>query len=351
MDRLLNLAGRRSRRERQQLLRAVADMFFATPQRSSVETGLFDDILSLVLKDVEPMARRELADRLAALEMPPRRTLLKLAGDEIAVAEPVLRHSAALDDDDLEPIAQRGSEPHLLAIAGRRSLSERLTDVLIAHRHDSVARVLAGNEGACMSAHGFAVLAEHAAANDNVLDLLIMRRDLPDKIATELLPGLAASMRARVEKLDIQIPDDIADGLVDEARTMLAERLRASSVSARPLKVLVGLIEAGDLRLGDAIIELADADHLVDIAALLSRRLRLRSDLVVINLFAVDVRPAMLFCRAAGLDSDAFSAILRLRNRRRREYARAGATLKDYLSLPHDLAASVIASVRSGEAG
>jgi hypothetical protein len=351
VERLLNLAGRRSRRERQCLLRAVADMFLAAPVRSGAETALFDDIMDMVLADVEPRARRELAERLAALDAPPQRTLRRLAGDEIDVAEPVLRHSPALDDDDLEPIARRDSEPHLLAIAGRKSLSERLTDVLVSHGNANVAGVLAGNDGARLSAGGFSILARHAAANDNVLDLLIMRRDLPDKIATELLPMLAKSMRVRIDKLDLELTDEVARGLVGEARTRLVDRLRSSASPARPLQVLVELIDGGDLRFGEAVIELADADHLVDIAALLARRLRLRSDLVITNLFAVDVTLAMLMCRAAGLDPNAFSAVLRLRNRRRREHANPGTTLKDYLAVPRDIAANVVANVRAGDRG
>jgi len=349
VDRLLRLAGRRSRHERHALLRCVADMFFAAPDRSAAETALFDDILDMVLAEVEPVARRELAERLADMETPPRRTLLRLADDDIEVAAPLLENSPALGDEDLVPIARRDSEPHLLAIARRRSLSERVTDALVAHGNDNVAGALAGNHGAHLSDKGFSILARHAAANDNVLDLLIMRRDLPDKIATELLPALAISMRTRMQTLDVDIPLAAARDLVGEARSMLAARLRASATVSRPLAVLVGLMEYGKLAIGEAVVELADADHLVDLAALFARRLSLSSDLVVTNLFGADVTLAMLICRAAGLDADAFSAVLRLRHRRRREPAMPGAALKDYLAMPRDLAVSVIASVRTRE--
>jgi uncharacterized protein (DUF2336 family) len=346
-DLLLKLAGKRSPRERQCLVQELADMFFANPERSRNETALFDDIMDVVLDEVEPLARRELAERLAMLDAPPPRTLRRLAADEIGAAEPVLRYSPALDDDDLEPIARRDSEPHLLAIAGRRSLSERITDVLVSHGNDNVAGVLAGNDGARMSDDGFSILARHAADNDNVLNLLIMRRDLPEKIATELLPVLARSMRARIEELELRVPDDVACGLLGEARAQLADRLRVTAAQARPLHVLVDLIDRGLLRFGEAVIELADADHLVDIAALLARRLRLRNDIVVTNLFAVDATPVMLMCRAAGLDPNAFSAVLRLRNRRRREHGNPGKTLKDYLNVPHDVASGVVDNVRT----
>ena len=347
---LLRLAGKRSRREREWLVRAMADMYFATPSRSAQEARLFDEIMDMVLADVEPVARRELADRIAALEAPPPRTLRQLAGDEIDVAEPVLRHSPALSDDDLEPIARRDSEPHLIAIASRLSLSERLTDTLVSHGNDNVAGTLAGNAGARLSDQGFSILARHASANDNVLDLLVMRSDLPDRIATELLPVLASSIQARMANLDIELSAAATCDLLGATRAKLAQRLRSSATPARPLATLVELVASGELLLGEAIMELADADHLVDVAALMAHCLDLRSDIVVTHLFGEAVEPAMMLCRGAGLDPDGFSAILRLRTRRRRRACDPAAVLKDYLAIPYDAAIDVIAVVRAREA-
>jgi hypothetical protein len=304
----------------------------------------------MVLADVEPLARRELSERLAELAAPPRQTLLRLADDEIDVAEPVLVCSPALGDDDLEPIMLRQSQAHLLAIARRNALSERLTDILVEHGNDHAAGAVAANAGAQFSDGGFSMLVRRAAANDNLLDRLVMRRDLPEQIATELLPVLAASMRAKIEGLSAGIGEDAAGELVGEACAMLAERLRASATQARPLALLVKLTERGNLLFGEAVLELADADHLVDLAALIARKLGLRSDMVVSNLFGPDIEPAMLICRAAGLDLNAFSAVLRLRQRRKRAgHGRPGEALRNYLGIPYDVAASIVESVRLRE--
>lgn len=349
IDRLLTLAADKSPSNRNSLMRAVADMFFATSSRRTAASNLFDDVMEMVLADVEPTARRELAERVAALDDPPRRTLLRLAGDDIVVAEPILRRSPALADADLAPIVRYKSQRHLVAIAHRVALSEQLTDLLVAHGNDNVAGVLAGNDGARFTDHGFSALARRAAANDNVLDRLMARRDLPDKIAADLLPALAAAMRARLENLDAGFDPEAACELLGAAHAMLAERLRASATPARSLTRLVALIDSGDLLFGEAVIELADADHLVDLAALIGRRLSLRSDRIVTNLFGAEREPAMLICRAAGLDPDAFSAVLRLRRRRRRDGGEPGAALRDYLAIPRDLACGVVATVRERE--
>jgi hypothetical protein len=335
IDQLLQLASDRSRRKREALLRVVTEMFFAAAQRSEAEMSLFDDIMEMILADVEPLARRALAERMAERAAVPRETLLRLADDEIDVAEPVLVRSPALGDDDLVALAQYQTQLHLAAIARRASLSERLTDILVVRGNDNVAGAVAANAGARLSNAGFSTLVQRAAANDNVLDRLIMRCDLPEQIATALLPVLAASMHAKIERLDAVIADDAASELLGDAWAMLTERLRASAKSTRPFQVLVKLIERGALLFGEAVLELADADHLVDVAALIGRRLRLPSEIVVRNLFALDVQPAMLICRAAGLDLNGFSAVLRLRNRRKRRSDPPPAdALRDYVTSP-----------------
>jgi len=71
---------------------------------------------------------------------------------------------------------------------------------------------------------------------------------------------------------------------------------------------------------------------------------------VVRNLFLGGEQTLMLICRAAALDLDAFSAILRMRNRRRRggnvEPARL---MKDYLRIPGSMAENVMRTVREQE--
>jgi uncharacterized protein (DUF2336 family) len=91
---------------------------------------LFDDILQKVFDEV-PFARQELAERLAARADAPWRVVVKLAGDTIAVAAPVLTHSPVLQDDNLAPLAGEKSQDHLLAIAKRSWVSERITDILL----------------------------------------------------------------------------------------------------------------------------------------------------------------------------------------------------------------------------
>jgi uncharacterized protein (DUF2336 family) len=346
---LKQLAREPSPERRRELVLGIATAFFTAPQRSANEISLFDEIMDKVLAEVEPMARRELAERLAELTEAPQRTLVRLAGDAIEVAEPLLLRSPALRDEHLEPIARTHGQDHLMAIAQRKTLSERLTDILVERGNDEVAGTVTGNEGARFSEAGFEWLAARASASETILNRLVMRSDLPERVANDLLPVLASSIAEKIEATNSETRVS-ARKLIDEARSLLSERLRAAVSRARPLAILNDQVMRGNLTVAEAVVELADADELVDLAAFVAMRLGVHSDTVVRNLFLGGEQTLMLICRAAALDLDAFSAILRMRNRRRRGSAVEPARLmKDYLRIPRPIAENVMRTVREQE--
>jgi uncharacterized protein (DUF2336 family) len=335
--------------KRRELVRGIATTFFAAPRRAPTELDLFDEIMDQVLAEVEPLARRELAERMADVEDAPRRTLLRLASDVIEVASPVLARSPALSDEDLAPIAREHSQDHLMAIAQRKSLSEMVTDILVERGDDHVAGTVSGNEGARISQAGFDRLAARASASDVILNRLMLRRDLPERVATELLPVLASSIAVRIDAANADIESTSASRMIEDARRLLADRLHTAISRARPLKILNEQIARGNMSVGEAVVELADADELVDLAAFIGVRLGLHSETIVRNLFGGE-EPLMLICRAAALNLEAFSAILRMRTRRKRgTVSEPERLMKDYLRIPRPMAENVMRSVRQKE--
>jgi len=349
-DTLKQLAREHSPARRHELIRAIATAFFAAPQRSQTELNLFDEIMDKVLAEVEPLARRELAERMADLDDVPYRTLRRLARDAIDVAEPVLRRSPALADEDLVPIAREQSQEHLLAIARRMTVSEVVTDILVERGNDEVALVVTGNEGARFSDAGFERLATRATACETILNRLVMRRDLPERVATDLLPVLATAIAGKIDAAQADVQSNAAHKLIGEARRMLAERLRVAVSRARPISILEEQITRGNLTAGEAVVEIANADEPLDLAAFLALRLGLRTETIVRNLFGNGEETLMLICRAAALNLEAFSAILRMRSRRRCETGGEAAQLmKDYMRIPRQMAENVMDSVREKE--
>ncbi len=298
----------------------------------------------MVLDEVEPLARAELAGRLADFANPPRRTLLQLAEDEqIKVAEPILARSPAIEEADLERIARHQSQEHLAAIAGRPNLSERVTDVLVDRGDDRVVHTVAGNHGARFSPKGFTTLADRASTNEELLHRLAARGDCRPR-------SLRGSRRSSAPpwKRGCARPAPTRTGPPSLASPrnrefVLADRLRAASKMARSLAVLVDHLDRGLISLDEAIIELSDVDATPDVAKLIADRVELRPDTVMRALCAPSDEPVTLLCRAAGVKVNGYSAVVRMRRRRRRGTDGSPAQLlEQYQQIPLDMAQRIL---------
>ena len=80
----------------------------------------------------------------------------------------------------------------------------------------------------------------------------------------------------------------------------------------------------GLLALDEALAELADANCVVTIAAVMAERIRVQADIVACFLDAESDEQISVICRAAGFSLNGFSALLRMR--RRRNHGSRGAT-------------------------
>ena len=80
---------------------------------------------------------------------------------------------------------------------------------------------------------------------------------------------------------------------------------------------ILGRRAAGLLALDEALAELADANCVVTIAAVIAERVRLQPDTVARALDAESDESISVMCRAGGFSLNGFSALLRMRRRRK----------------------------------
>jgi uncharacterized protein (DUF2336 family) len=190
----------RSPEKRLSTLRGITDLFLNEADRlNEQQIAVFDDVLVHLIQRIEARARVELSATLAPLANAPIEVVRRLAhDDEVDVATPVLTRSARLTESDLISVARSKGQGHLLAISGRSSLSEALTDVLVERGDHQVSHRLARNSGARFSEGGLSSLAERAAGDATLAETLAARIDLPLLMLQQLLARATDVVRSRL---------------------------------------------------------------------------------------------------------------------------------------------------------
>ena len=187
---------------RSRILQCVIDLFVAGADRlNPSQIGVFDEILIALIDGAEARALPQVSAALADLPMAPEGAVRRLAQHEsAAVAAPVLLKSPVLADASLLELASHRSQQHLLAIAGRQSLSEALSEVILKHAGKDACRTLVRNAGARFSGKAYASLLATAERDDAVAEALGLRPDLPADMLRPLLEKATDTVRARLLK-------------------------------------------------------------------------------------------------------------------------------------------------------
>ncbi|PAY06370.1 hypothetical protein CK489_26100 [Bradyrhizobium sp. UFLA03-84] len=191
------------------MLQEVAGLFLEDAHRLSARhVEVFDDILLRLSESVELRTLTTLSRSLADLHLVPRKLARRLANhDDADVAAPILRACDCIPETDLIDIAWMRAEGHLSAIAGRKAVSQELTDILLMRGDGSVLRVLAGNPGADITSAGLAMMVDAAECDEEIAGALIARKDLPRRVLADLVRRSTPRQQARLLKIarpDIQ---------------------------------------------------------------------------------------------------------------------------------------------------
>jgi len=181
------------------ILKQVADLFLSNADRlRESQIAAFDGILVPLIERMDAATLVYLSDALSNTAIAPCESIRKLAShDDPLVAAPVLRNSNRLSEEALVEIAKTRSQHHLLAIAGRKTLNEALTDALMRLGDVNVSNALARNAGAQFSECGYATLVGRAERDESLTEKLGLRLDIPANLLRELLTKATDIVRAR----------------------------------------------------------------------------------------------------------------------------------------------------------
>jgi len=187
-----------------------------TGRYSEDQVWLFGEVIDRLAMELELTARAQLANRLCQSNNAPFQTVKILAFDDaIVVAGPILKNSQRLDEQTLIQAARSKSQLHLCAIAGRKSVSEAVTDVLVKRGDQQVVRSVVDNEGARFSEPSFFHLARRSE-NDSILaERVGLRRDIPRHVFLQLIAKASDEVKAKLVALSPQNKAEIDHAVSD----------------------------------------------------------------------------------------------------------------------------------------
>jgi uncharacterized protein (DUF2336 family) len=312
LENLIEVAHEASSDKRRELLEGVTDLFMDDgPGLNDQEQVIASDILGKVITEVEREVRARLSYRLADLDNAPVDLIRQLASDEIEVARPLLERSGALSDQDLIEIINTQGKEHQLTVSLRSSVSEGVTDALVATGDDEVMLSVINNAGAEISRGAMETIVDRSETSEMLHEPLLNRQDLPPDLMHNMFWWVSAALKKHI----------LTEAHVDEAAVdqMLAEAEQGMVQEAEEEEDRLGRVERAvrrRMRLGqlnqDALVQylrrgqvpefIASLGYLTDIDQKTARRI----------VFTPGHEAVAVACRAKGFDLSSFSTIVLL---------------------------------------
>jgi uncharacterized protein (DUF2336 family) len=245
----------------------------------------------------------------------PREVATLLANDEFDIASPILLNSPLLEDEDLMEIVRHRTISHRLAIAMRRSVTERLCDELVATNAVDVIKTLLENHGARISGATMNYLVDQSKSIDAYQSPLLRRTDLPPDLAKKMYYWVSAAMRQF-------IVDNFAVDPVELDITLgtIAQQAAAATPHHGPDEPAVNLArqlaERQDLT-PDIIVETLRRGETPLFEAMLGERIGLKPIMARKLIYSSSGEGLVVACRAAGIDRSNFVTLFMLMQRSR----------------------------------
>lgn len=297
--------------ERDQLFRNMAQLYSYVSDRCDDEqVAQYDEVLCQLAELVESEARAHVAKLLAPLDRAPGNVVVKLANDEIEVAQPLLEFSNVLSDDDLIEIIANQSEEHRVAIAGRMQVPERVGEAIVEHGETASVIKLVRNTNAEIGQQALERLAERAASDAAIAADLRGREDLDWKSLGGKIEAVGDRVRETMSRIDPRV-DPVTVGKV---QAVVYNRMRnRAGFSSQEWKVAYNQVKAlSDRKQLDerALVRFARFGYGHHTAAALTMLLRVGPEVFVKWLAMQDYVAITVALRALGIQPDLFEAMI-----------------------------------------
>ena len=214
------------------------------------QSALAEDIFRLLMKNAETHVRAALAHNLKSAGNVPKDIIVSMAKDVEEVSLPVLTFSDVLTDADLLEIIQSSNdEAKHLAIAGRQTVSEKISDALVETGREKVVATLVKNEGAAIAETTFNKIVDRHSQNEAIVQSMIERGSLPIAVAEKMMEKVSGVIRDKLKaKYEGQLENAKLNKVVEQSLEVATLKLMGLKTSdAELLKMLKNLGDTGKL--------------------------------------------------------------------------------------------------------
>lgn len=216
---------------------------------NETERGLAEQILLILARDAAVQVRAALARSVEKSAHVPRDVAYALARDVEQVSLPLLRFSQSLTEEDLLTLVATTSDEGRLAMAGRDSVSSRLSSRLVELGNEATVVRLMSNEGAEIEDAAHAKALDRFGNSAAVPDAMASRRTLPAAVAERLVDLVSDAVRTHLVEHHAMSPDVAAELVLEirdralknmigdevESATSVATRLHKGGTLSAPL--------------------------------------------------------------------------------------------------------------------
>lgn len=344
LKQLIEVAREGSSDKRRDLLRDITDVFMTQPDRyTSTELQHFDVIMSRVTEQVETALRREIAEKLADVPTAPRGLIKQLAGDEISVAEPVLKRSKALTEDDLVRIIRQRGKEHMKAITQRREVPEAVTDELVERGDEEVLSSLAENQGARFRPQAMEKMVAHSRTMKSLQKPMMERFDLPPQLLTKMYFFVSSALKKEIlKRSDLLDPALIDEAVNSNRKKILTEAVRdAKTEVAEAQKFIQSKVTANGVN-ESLLKELIEMRRATEFLFAFSHHVGVDTSTAQSILKDRSWESLAIACRAANLERPTFAKIVFGMQKSADEQSKALRILDLYLKIPQEAAERVM---------
>lgn len=315
-EHLFALARDKSAQGREALIATVGDLFVANNDAlNDRERSLMGEILRNLVNDVEIAVRRRLAEQLSQRSDAPPDVVRSLANDKIEVAYPILLRSKVLQDLELVEIVHHRTLEYQLAIAMRESVSETVSDALVAAGEIDVIKTLLENTGAAISQSTLEYLAEESKRVDLYQNPLLSRPEVGRDLAQKMYWWVSAALREHIlAHFDISVTE------VDDAIEKTVNSLAAADDSEKSKsEVLAEQLAAQGTATPGLMVQTLRRGEIALFEALFAKTIGIRLTLIRRLLFERGGEGLAVACKAVKIDVASFASIYVL-SRKARPY-------------------------------